>query len=179
LCSPMHLKIQNAEISIMQKMLKSISGQLGTWMETVAGTGLVGVMLLTGADIVGRIFGFPVAGTYEIVSLAGGLIIGLALPATSRAGGHVSTDVLLGRIPEKAKLCLTVATRLIGIMVFLLAGYGMIMMGVRLKASGEVTAALALPFYYITYAIGGAFLVQALTLLSEMIETLKQRGRRE
>ena len=130
----------------MKDLLKSFSGRLSAWMEIVAGIALIGVMLLIGTDIVGRIFGYPVPGTYEIVSLAGGLIIGLALPATSRAKGHVSTDFLLEKLSERSRLLLTVATRFIGIVIFLLAGWGMVMMGVRLKASGEVTAVLALPF---------------------------------
>jgi TRAP-type C4-dicarboxylate transport system permease small subunit len=140
-------------------------------MEAVAGFALTAVMLLIGADIVGRIFGRPVPGTYEIVSLAGGLIIGMALPATSRARGHVCADFLLLRLPEKSRKVLVIITRLTGMGIFLLAGFGMIMMGLRLKASGEVTAVLSLPFYYATYAIGSAFFVQTLILLSEILET--------
>jgi len=147
-------------------------------MEIVAGIALIGVMLLIGSDIVGRIFGCPVPGAYEIVSLAGGLIVGMALPATSAAKGHVSTDLLLGKLAEKPRLFLAVMTRLIGIAIFLLAGYGMVMMGVRLKASGEVTAVLAYPFYYVAYAIGGAFLMQTLVLLSEIFEMMHPKPER-
>ncbi len=75
---------------------------------------------------------------------------------------HVSTDLLLEKLSGKPKVFFAVITRLIGIVIFLLSGYGMIMMGVRLKNSGEVTAVLALPFYYAAYVIGGAFLIQAL-----------------
>jgi TRAP-type C4-dicarboxylate transport system permease small subunit len=154
----------------MEGLLRALSDRLSAWMEIVAGITLIGVMLLIGSDIVGRIFGHPVPGTYEIVSLSGGLILGLALPATSRAKGHVSTDLLLEKLSGKPKVFLAVITRLIGIVIFLLAGYGMILMGVRLKNSGEVTAVLALPFYYVAYAIGGAFLIQTLVLLSEIFE---------
>ena len=155
----------------MRKLLGDFSDRCSSWMEIVAGIALIGVMLLIGTDIVGRIFGCPVPGTYEIVSLAGGLIIGLALPATSRAKGHVSTDLLTGKLSEKARTFLAAMTRLVGIVVFLLAGYGMVMMGVRLKVSGEVTAVLALPFYYVAYAIGGAFLIQTLILFTEIFDT--------
>ena len=158
----------------MKKLLNKISGRLSAWMEIVAGIGLIGVMVLIGTDIIGRIFGYPVPGTYEIVSLTGGLIIGFALPATSLAKGHVSADILIGKLSEKPRLFLNVTTRLIGMMVFLLAGYGMVMMGVRLKVSGEVTAVLALPFYYVTYVVGGAFLIQSLILVSEIFETIKK-----
>jgi TRAP-type C4-dicarboxylate transport system permease small subunit len=157
----------------MRKLMGIFSGRLSSWMEIVAGIALIGVMLLIGCDIVGRIFGCPVPGAYELVSLGGGLIIGLALPATSRAKGHVSTDILLAKLPEKSKRILNLVTRLIGIAVFLLAGCGMVLMGLRLKASGEVTAVLALPFYHVAYAIGGAFLIQTIILFSEIFETRK------
>lgn len=162
----------------MRDLLKSFSGRFSNWMEVLAGIALVGVMLLIGTDIVGRIFGCPVPGTYEIVSLAGGLVIGLALPATSRTKGHVSTDFLLEKLSERSRLVLTVATRGIGIAIFLLAGWGMVMMGVRLKASGEVTAVLAIPFHYAAYLIGGAFLIQTLVLLSEILETVHPKPER-
>jgi len=166
------------EIEAVARFLGMFSNRLSSWMEIIAGAALIGVMLLIGADIVGRIFGCPVPGTYEIVSLAGGLIVGLALPATSRAKGHVFTDLLLGKISEGCRIFLTIATRFIGIAIFLLAGYGMVMMGTRLKASGEVTAVLALPFYYVAYAIGGAFLIQTLVLFSEIVETINPKPER-
>jgi C4-dicarboxylate transporter, DctQ subunit len=158
-------------------MLKILSDRLSKWMEIVAGTALIAVMLLIGSDIVGRIFGHPIPGAYEMVSMAGGLIIGLAVPGTSRAKAHVSTDLVLGKLTGRPKSTLVVFTRLIGIAVFLLAGYSMIMMGTRLKDSGEVTAVLALPFYYTVYAMGGAFFIQALILVSEISETLSSESR--
>ncbi len=133
---------------------------------------LIGVMLLIGSDIVGRIFGHPIPGAYEMVSMAGGLIVGLAVPGTSRAKAHVSTDLLLARLSGWPKCALIVITRLMGIAIFLLVSYSTLMMGIRLRDSGEVTAVLALPFYYAVLAMGGAFFVQALVLVSEIAETL-------
>jgi TRAP-type C4-dicarboxylate transport system permease small subunit len=156
----------------MRKILSVVSGRMSKWMEMVAGIALMLTMLLMVSDIIGRIFGCPVPGTYEIASLAGGLIIGLAMPATSRAKGHVSTDILLAKLSVKYQRILNVLTRFVSLTVFLLAGCGTIMMGIRLKAAGEVTAILALPFYYVAYAIGGAFFIQALVLFSEMLEMI-------
>ena len=152
----------------MKRLLNLLAGTASRWMEVIAGAALIAVMLLIGADIIGRIFGHPVPGTYEIVSLAGGLILGMALPATSMAREHVSTDFLTAKLSPVLKRCLFIVTRLIGIGIFLLTGYGMVMMGVRLRDSGEVTAVLSFPFYYVVYALGGAFLVQTLVLVSEL-----------
>ncbi len=160
----------------MEKLLRIFSGRLSSWMEFAAGVSIIAVMLLIGCDIVGRIFGCPVPGAYELVSLSGGLIVGLALPATSRSKGHVSTDILTGKLSEKRQRILSLTTRLIGIAVFLLAAWGMVFMGMRLKASGEVTAVLALPFYPVAYVVGGAFLIQALILFSEILEAKKQNS---
>jgi len=160
----------------MGKLLRIFSGRLSSWMEFAAGVSIIAVMLLIGCDIVGRIFGCPVPGTYELVSLSGGLIVGLALPATSRSKGHVSTDILTGKLSERCISVLSLTTRLIGIAVFLLAAWGMIFMGVRLKASGETTAVLELPFYPVAYAVGGAFLMQALILFSEIFKAAKQNS---
>jgi TRAP-type C4-dicarboxylate transport system permease small subunit len=147
---------------------KIISGRLSGWMEIVAGIALIAVMILIGTDIVGRIFGHPIPGTYEIVSLAGGLILGLSLPTTSIAKGHVSTDLLIEKLSGKPKVFLAVTTRLIGMAIFLLSSYGMISMGIRLRSAGEVTAVLAIPFYYVAYAIGAAFFIQSIILFSEI-----------
>ncbi len=158
---------------ITGNLLKSLTCRLSNWMEIIAGIALVGIMLLSGWDIVGRTFGYPILGAYEIISFAGGLVIGLAVPVTTKVKGHVCVDLLLERLSKKTRLFLAVMTRSIGIVTFLLMGYGTIMMGIRLRAAGEVTAALGLPFYHVAYALGGAFFVEALLLLSEIIE---QRG---
>ncbi len=153
----------------MRKIAQLLSARLSSCMEAMAGIALVAVMLLIGADIVGRMLGCPVPGAYELVSLAGGLIIGLAVPGTSRAKAHLSVDLLLSRLSGRSRNILDAATRLAGIVLFLLASASMIWMGLRLRNSGEVTAELALPFYPVVFLMGGAFLVQALVLFSEMI----------
>jgi TRAP-type C4-dicarboxylate transport system permease small subunit len=82
----------------------------------------------------------------------------------------------MGKLSERSRLLLTVMTRCISIGIFLLAGYGMVMMGIRLKAAGEVTAVLAFPFYYVAYAIGGAFLMQTLVLFSEIFDATNPKS---
>jgi len=67
-----------------------------------------------------------------------------------------------------------VTTRLIGIAIFLIAGCSMIMMGIRLKEAGEVTAVLARPFYHVVYAMGGAFLIQSFVLFSDIAALISE-----
>jgi TRAP-type C4-dicarboxylate transport system permease small subunit len=137
----------------------------------IAGAALVGTLILTGCDIIGRTFGHPVPGTYEVVSFASVLVLGLAIPLTSRLKGHVYMDVVIDKVPPLAKRILKVITRLMGAALFLLMGYSIFKVGNSFRTGGEVTPVLSLPFYPIAYALGVAFFVECLFLAVDAIES--------
>jgi TRAP-type C4-dicarboxylate transport system permease small subunit len=139
-------------------------------MEVFAGVTLVLVMLLTGCDIVGRIFGSPIPGTYEMVSFAGGLMIGLALPITSRERAHVIVDIVTSRVSSRARTLLHVITRLIVIALFLLLGYATIGMGIDFHAYGQVTPVLGFPYYPVAFIISGACFIECLILVVDLFK---------
>jgi TRAP-type C4-dicarboxylate transport system permease small subunit len=128
-------------------------------------------MVLTGFDIIGRAFGIPVPGTFEVVSFAGGLIIGLALPASQRANSQVKVELegLINMLPRKLRILLTAFTRIVGIVVSLLISYALMRMGKDYLVSREVTAVLKLPFYPIMYAMSAAFIAEAAVLFKEIL----------
>ncbi len=153
---------------MMRKVLTDMSNRISTWLEVIAGVAIVLVMILTGCDIVGRAFGRPIPGTYEIVSFAGGLVIGLALPVTSRVRGHVMVDLITARISSRAAGVLHGITRVMGIALFLLLSYAIARMGMQLKEAGEVTPVLSLPFHLVAYLIAGACFVECLILVGDI-----------
>lgn len=153
-----------------KKGLMNVSNRLSTFLEVVAGIALITLMILTGCDIVGRAFGRPIPGTYEIVSFAGGIVIGLAMPVTSRVRGHVMMDIVTSHLSARALTVLHTVTRLMVIALFLLLSYAIVKMGMNLRASGEVTPVLSLPFYFIAYAFAGACLVNCLILISDIMK---------
>lgn len=142
---------------------------LGSGLEALAGVVLVSMMMITGADIVGRMLGRPVPGTYEIVSFAGGLVIGLAMPITAWARGHVVVDLVTAHAPRRVAMLLHRTTRALSIALFALLGYGLVRMGIDLRESGETTAVLGLAFYPVAWALAGAFLVSCLSLLHDAL----------
>lgn len=137
---------------------------VGVGLEFVAGAVLVFVMVLTGLDIAGRMFGRPIPGTYEVVSFAGGLVIGLAMPVTSWARGHVFVDLVTASAPAPVARLLHRLTRALAIALFVLLAWGLVRMGADLRDSGETTAVLGLAFYPVAWALAGAFLVSCLSL---------------
>jgi TRAP-type C4-dicarboxylate transport system permease small subunit len=138
--------------------------------EAIAGVALTAVMVLTGCDIVGRAFGHPVPGTFEIVCFCGAAVIGFSMPATSFARKHVVIDMF------KTGFALHVLTRLLGIGLLALIGYSLARMALKLRAAGETTAVLGLPFYPVVWAMSAAFFVTCLVLIADIF---KSRGEKD
>ena len=137
-------------------------------MQVVAGTALTFIMLLTGTDVALRIFGHPIIGTYEMVGLGGALVLGFALPMTSWLRGHIFVDFLYVKCPKKVQQAMNIATRIICIAVYLLIGWNLLLMGMGLHASGELTITRHLPFYPVAYALGLCCFAECLVLICDI-----------
>lgn len=139
------------------------------WMNTIAEIVLVVMMLLTVADVFLRTFGTPIVGTYELVALAGAIVIGFAVPRTSWERGHIFVDVLIENRPKAVKNCFFVATRIVGIALYALLSWNLLKKGMVLQRSGEVSLTLQIPFYPAAYALSLCFLIQCFSLLADIL----------
>ena len=141
---------------------------LSGWLQRVAGASLVFLMALTVLDVVLRAAGRPIPGVYELVGFAGALAIGLAMPATSWARGHVHVDSLLNRLPPGGRRILRAATRLAGMALFLALAWNLVRFGLDLRESGEVSATLELRFYPVVFGLAAASALQAAVLAADL-----------
>ncbi len=139
-------------------------------LEQFSGFAITIVMLLTGVDVVGRIFGAPVPGTYEIVQFLGGLIAGFALPMSYRSKKQVRVELEMKWMPAWMRHLLESFTRLISVCIFTLLAYGLWILGNDQRDAGEVTPILSLPFFYVTYGMAVGILVVVFVLVWEEIE---------
>ncbi len=136
----------------------------------IAGFALTGTMLLTVADVILRAFKRPILGTYELVGLLGAVVIGFALPQTSRLKGHVMMDFLTGKLPDTLQSVLRILTRLLAIGLFAILGWNTWSMGNDFYRVGEVTPTLQLPLYPVTYLMALCFFIECLVLFVDMLE---------
>ena len=120
---------------------------------TVAGWTLVGMMLLTAADVILRAFRRPILGTYEIVGLLGAIVIAFAMPQTTLQEGHVSVEILVSRLSGTAQRVIFLITRSLTIMLFGFVAWECFQYGRDLKEAGEVSMTLCLPTYPVLYGI--------------------------
>jgi TRAP-type C4-dicarboxylate transport system permease small subunit len=155
------------------KIVGKISSALSAGLEWASVVALSLITLLTVCDVIGRIFRHPILGSYEIVSLAGGLVVGFAIPATSKNNGHVIVDFALNACPKRIRLILRCTTRIVGIIFFVFVGCSLIRLAMDTTVSGEITQVLHLSYSPIEYAMGGAFLAEALVLFSDLLKGLE------
>jgi TRAP-type C4-dicarboxylate transport system permease small subunit len=142
----------------------------------VSGLGLGFMMLVTLADVAMRYIGRPIVGSMELISFTSAVVIGFAIPYTSWTKGHIIVDFLMEMLSPKSVRILRIITRCMGIALFLFAAYNFIAYGLDLIRSKEVTPGLRIPYYPITFGLALSCLLQTLTLVCDLITTVKEEA---
>jgi TRAP-type C4-dicarboxylate transport system permease small subunit len=148
-------------------------------MDWIGGVVLVFMMLLTVADVILRYLGRPILGTYELVSLAGAVVIGCAMPHTSWGRIHVSVDMMLVKMQKRRQQALQFITRVIGFLLFIIIGVNLFDMGTTLIKTGESTLTLVLPLYPIAYLLALCCFAEAVILLSQIFRLFSKETNNE
>jgi len=157
----------------MKWFASAVSGS-STALQWAAGTSLVLLMLTTVTDVLLRnTLGKPIPGTYELVGLAGGLVIGLALPLTSWRRGHVEVDSFLPRLPARLRAAIQFITRLLGAALFTILSWNLFRLALDLRASGEVSPTLELPFYPVVFGLAVASVVQTCVFCGQIGQVVR------
>jgi len=139
-------------------------------MAYLAGVALIGMMLLTVADVIGRyLFSKPIRGTYELVGflLVGAGSLGLGYCQVKKA--HIRVDFLLQRFPEKVRAIITVFANFLGFLAFSLLCWRCILYAqYYISATGNATDTLGIPLFpfVVVLAVGTGML--ALLLLFDL-----------
>ena len=140
------------------------------FMEVIAGAALTLIVSLTTADVIGRAFGYPILGTYEIVAILGGVVIGFVTPVTSWRRGHVFVDFLTIKLGQKSKSKIDVLTRIVAIALFLVIGTSIMRIGGNLREAGEVSATIQLPLYPVAYAVGASLYALCVVVFCDILK---------
>jgi TRAP-type C4-dicarboxylate transport system permease small subunit len=155
----------------MRRFLEGISA-VNRWMQNVASVALTFMMCLTTADVILRGFGRPIAGTYEIVAICGGIIIGFTTPITSLMRGHISVDFVVNKLSDRGKNLVNIVTRCVGIGLCLAISWYIMKIGTRFLTGGEVSGSLQLPLYPVAYGIAGCFFILSVVLFGDILKIL-------
>ena len=158
----------------MQRLLQIVS-KISKWMNAMAAVALAFMILLTVADVILRSFRRPIIGTYELVGLTGAVIIGFSIPFTSWMKGHINVDFFILKLSQKRREIFTIVTKSLGIGLFLIIGWNLMILGMDLYKAGEVTPTRHIPFYPILYGIGICCFFQCLVLFCDIVKILEEK----
>ena len=138
----------------------------------VAGASIIAMMLITCADVVLRFLRRPIPGTYELVCFFGALAVSFAMAHTSLLKGHVAVSVVVELFSIKIQGYIESVTNMLGLILFSMIAWRSILYANDLRATGEVSMTLQMPFYPFVYGIGFSAAGVCLVLLAYLIENV-------
>jgi len=141
-------------------------------MVAVAAIALTFIVLLTTTDVVLRATGRPILGTYEIVAICGGIVIGFAAPFTSWRRGHIAVDMGLRKFSDGTRNGINIGTRCLAITLCLLISWHIVKIGTDFWSGGEVSNTLQLPLYPVAYGIAACFFTLSVVLFCDVLKIL-------
>ena len=148
-------------------IFERIATNLARKLYWVAGTAIVAMMLLTCADVILRYFRRPIPGTYELVCFLGAVAVAFAMAHTSVERGHV-----VRLFPKRIQDLIESITGSFGFALFALIAWQSVIYANDLRAYGEVSLTLQLPFYPFVYGIGFSAAAVCLVLLADLFKSL-------
>jgi len=153
--------------------IERFTNALSKWLNWVAGIGLVGMLGLIVADVIGiKIFNNPIPGAIEIVAFLGVVVTAFAIAYTHIVRGHIKVEFLIIRLPARVQAILGSFVFFLGIILFALLAWRSYEYGHVLQVTGEVSMTQGIPFYPFVYALAFCCIPVCLVLLVELIKSV-------
>ena len=143
-------------------------------MKIIGAACLVGMMLLTCVDVVGRAFGHPIFGSVEIVGFMATLSVVMAMPYTHQVQGHIGVEIVVRLFSEKTQTIIGICTGIVSLILFAVVTWRMTVYANTMKASGEVSMNLELPEHFVIYVTAVCLLIFTLIILQDLINNIRK-----
>lgn len=143
-------------------------------MRVAGSLALMSMVLLTVADITGRMKQNPIFGSEEIVSFLAVLALGLSLPYAHTHRSHIGVEVFVQLLSTRVRRRLKLFREILSVLFF---GLATAMIGVYARdkqLSGEVSMNLGLPEHVLIYALAACFAVTTLVMLVDLVRFMAQ-----
>jgi len=158
----------------MIRAMGKIYRSLNLWLGFGGGVILLGMMLLTTCDVIGRyVFNLPIAGAYEITEGMMVVIVFLFISHTQASKGHISIDFVIIQLPVRWRIAIDILTHLVSLLMVILLTYMSVIRWTELMRINEHTAILHLPISPFLLIMAFGFLVYSLELLKDVIKLFK------
>jgi TRAP-type C4-dicarboxylate transport system permease small subunit len=140
----------------------------------VAGLGVLVMMSVICLDVLGRAFGRPLVGAFDIVRIAGAITIACGLPYTTAVKGHVTIEYFFLKLSRRGRVVVDTIARSFGIILFAFLAWQSFKYGLSLLRNGQVSATLQIPLFWVPQVIAVACGVVALVILHNLLHPGKE-----
>lgn len=159
--------------------LERVTNSLSNWLSWVAGAGLVAMIGLIVADIIGiKFFNWPVPGAIEMVGFLGVVVTAFAIAYTQVLRGHIQVEFFVMRLPRRVRASVTAFVSLLGVALFALLAWRSYDFALVLQSTGEVSMTQRIPFYPFVHAIAFCCIPVCLILLTEFLKSVAKAAQK-
>lgn len=152
--------------------LEKINRLLVNLLTFVGGLFLVGMIVMTCANIFLRLIWVPIPGVFEMMGYAGAIATAFSLSYTQMKRTHIAVDILVNGYSAGKRKITHIVNSALSCTFFILAAWQITSKASTLMRTGEVTETLQVIYYPFTYAVALGCAVLALTLFSELIKAV-------
>ncbi|MCP3890598.1 MAG: TRAP transporter small permease [Desulfobulbaceae bacterium] len=157
-------------MELIQKALLFVTDKL----KIVGAVFLFGMALLTCADVIGRLFKYPIFGSVELVSFMGVIAIACSLPFTHQKKGHIGVELFIRKFSSRTRNIIALCTEVLSLLLFVLVAWRMFHYATKIKESGELSMNLQLPEYAIIYILAVGFVIFTLIIINSIFATISK-----
>lgn len=139
------------------------------WYRILAGVSALLILALisvTCIDVIGRyMFNRPFGGAYELTQIFLAVLVFVALPLTSRDGGHVEVDLALHLFPRSVQRVLGRIAGFVSAVVLIFFSWRLVLIGIDQIESGTRSSALAIPMAPVAFLAAACCVVSAFAMI--------------
>ncbi len=156
------------------RLLEGISIRINQIFIWIAGTALVGSMLLLVTNMILRVVYVPFGATSEVVAFLAAIVTAFALGFSQINKAHVAIDLIVSRFSTRISTVLESITISLSIILFSFATWHLWLFAGRQMGRGVLSETLRLPYYWLIYAVAIGFASLVLVLLVDLIKSLRR-----
>jgi TRAP-type C4-dicarboxylate transport system permease small subunit len=158
-------------MSIIEKTVHTIA----RWLNWVAASAIVAVMVIVCLNVLGRgIFGAPMKGTVDMVSLLGAFVIAGAIGYTQVLKGHIRITLFIELLPRPIRIILACLIDFVGMVLFGIISWQTILFAKGTHEIGELSEVMKIPIAPFVIMVSVGCIALTLVLLTDLIGLLSK-----
>ena len=148
--------------------------RLATKLNWASAAAVMFIMLLTCIDVVMRLFGCPIPGTYELVGYFGSVIISFGIAQTAVERSHIAVNLVVDRLPQRAQTLIGGMGNIAAAFLFGVLAWQSQFYARDLFETGDVSLTLGIPTWPFVIGLATGSGMLSLVLFLDALTQLKR-----